>query len=328
MIALLGATGYTGRLVAAELAGRGLAHRLGGRDPARLAALATGGAEAAVVDATDPGRLDAFLSGTDAVITTVGPFARLGPPVVEAAVRNGVAYVDSAGEPAFVRAVYERFAGAPVPVVPACGFEFLVGDLAAAAAARALKGVGEVVVAYELSGVLPSRGTVRSALEVAASSRPSPGAREVRFPEGARKGIAIPSGEEVTVARHLPGAAVRTVVVTSPLLGAVLGAGSRVAGLVRPLAGPLVDRLPSGPGEERRRKARFRVVAEARGEDGSRSSVACEGTDVYGLTSRLLVEAAVRVRGAGAGAQAPAQAFEAEEFLDAVSGGGFAWERF
>ncbi|MDP9070510.1 MAG: NAD(P)H-binding protein [Actinomycetota bacterium] len=327
MIALLGATGYTGRLVAAELTGRGLPHRLGARDPAMLAALAAGGdAEPFVVDARQAGRLDAFLEGADALITTVGPFARLGLAVVEAAVRNEVAYVDSAGEPAFLRTVYERFAAAPVAVVPACGFEFLLADLAAAVAAQGVEGVSEVVTAYELSGVLPSRGTVRTALEVASSSRPSPARREVRFPDGVKVGVSLPWGEEVTVPRHLPGASVTTVMVMAPLLGAVLGVGTGLLRLTRPVVAPLVDRLPSGPGEKRRRRARFRVVAEARAPSGRSSSVACEGTDVYRLTARLLVEAALRARGAGA--LAPAEAFDPEAFLDAVSGEGFSWRRF
>ena len=75
MIALLGATGYTGKLVAAELTKRRLPHRLGGRSPEKLAALPSD-AERFVVDAGEPTRLDAFLDGATALITTVGPFAR------------------------------------------------------------------------------------------------------------------------------------------------------------------------------------------------------------------------------------------------------------
>src|SRR5207302_4168431 len=117
VIALLGATGYTGKLVATELAKRRLPHRLGGRSPQKLAALPSD-AERFVVDAGEPARLDAFLDGATALITTVGPFARLGMPVVEAAARNEVPYVDSTGEEPFVAEVYTRFAHAPVPIVP------------------------------------------------------------------------------------------------------------------------------------------------------------------------------------------------------------------
>src|SRR5204862_474303 len=109
VIALLGATGYTGKLVAAELTKRQLPHRLGGRSPEKLAALPSD-AERFVVDAGEPARLDAFLDGATALITTVGPFARLGMPVVEAVVRNQVPYVDSTGEQPFISDVYQRFA--------------------------------------------------------------------------------------------------------------------------------------------------------------------------------------------------------------------------
>src|SRR3954447_25785136 len=84
VIALLGATGYTGKLTAAELSRRGIPHRLGGRSPEKLAALPSD-AERFVVDVGESGRLDAFLEGASAVITTVGPFNRLGMPAVEAA---------------------------------------------------------------------------------------------------------------------------------------------------------------------------------------------------------------------------------------------------
>src|SRR5437764_5492744 len=166
-IGLLGATGYTGRLVADELAGRNIAHRRGGRSRSRLDALpATPNAETVEVDAQDPAELDAFLDGIDALITTVGPFAELGMPVVEAAVRNNAHYVDSTGEPDFMSDVYAKYADAPVAVVPACGYDYLPADCAAALAARKL-GPGDepidVVVAYQLKDMRPSRGTARTA---------------------------------------------------------------------------------------------------------------------------------------------------------------------
>jgi short subunit dehydrogenase-like uncharacterized protein len=150
VIALLGATGYTGRLVAEELARRGRRYRLGARSRDRLSAVPRAEqAEAIVVDVHDPARLDAFLRGAAVLINTVGPFTSLGLPVVEAAVRNGVAYVDSTGEPGFMAEVYRRFGDAPVPLVPACGFDYIPGDLAAAVAARDLGGaVTEIGVHY------------------------------------------------------------------------------------------------------------------------------------------------------------------------------------
>src|SRR5690242_16053233 len=106
IVALLGATGYTGRLVAAELARRERPYRLGARDARKLASIPRAAhAETATVDARDADSIDVFLRGIDVVINTVGPFAELGMPVVEAAVRNGVAYIDCTGEPGFMSAL-------------------------------------------------------------------------------------------------------------------------------------------------------------------------------------------------------------------------------
>lgn len=332
MIGLLGATGYTGKLVAAELDRRGLAHRRGGRSPERLGALPHSDVgQPFPVDVGERSRLDAFMDGLDVVINTVGPFSQLGMPVVEAAVDNGVNYVDSTGEFGFMNDVYIRFASASVAVVPACGFDYIPGDLAASIAATALgEPAQEVTLAYELLGMVPSRGTVRSgvgAIGEGAEMRPT--ARSARFSGGMRPGLQIPWGEEVTVPRHVAGADVATVVslpglaVMAPLIPLAVQA----ARLALPLAGPIVDRLPEGPPESLRRRARFTVTAEARSASGATAAVSCEGTDPYGLTARCLVEAALQLRGTGA--MAPAEALDPEPFLDAVSGTDpeFSWRR-
>jgi len=107
-IGLLGATGYTGRLTATELALRDLDVRLGGRSAARLAKVdGTAGSERVTVDTTDTRSLSKFLDGLDVVISTVGPFTSLGRPVVDAAVKAGVHYVDSTGEPGFMQELYD-----------------------------------------------------------------------------------------------------------------------------------------------------------------------------------------------------------------------------
>ena len=79
-IVLLGATGYTGRLVAAALAQRGAKPVLAGRDPAKLAPLAErlGGLETAKTDATDVAAVRRLVDRGDVLVTTVGPFVRLG----------------------------------------------------------------------------------------------------------------------------------------------------------------------------------------------------------------------------------------------------------
>ena len=329
-IGLLGATGYTGRLVADELASRNITHRRGGRSRAKLDALPpTPNAETLEVDASNPVELDAFLDGIDALITTVGPFAELGMPVVEAAVRNNCHYVDSTGEPDFMSDVYAKYADAPVAVVPACGYDYLPSDCAAALAARKL-GEGDepidVVVAYDLKNMRPSRGTTRTAVGGIASSVTRMHRIKVSFPEGEKDAVAVPLGERLTVPRHVPNANVTTAFVTRPgvaavadFLGPTVGAFGALLRGAAPVVRRMTDRMSDGPDEATRSRARFRILAEAR-RGPAKSAVLVEGSDVYKLTAVLLVEAALQVQGQGA--MAPAQALEPAEFLDAVSGSG------
>ncbi|MCU1590311.1 MAG: Saccharopine dehydrogenase [Frankiales bacterium] len=333
-VALLGATGYTGRLVAAELARRGIEHRLGGRSAERLEAVPCSGGRH-VVDLADEDSLDEFLAGAEVLITCVGPFAEHGMPVVEAAVRTGTPYVDSTGEFAFMSEVYRRFRDAATPLVPACGFDYIPGDLAAAIAVEELGGVAaEIDVLYRLKGGKPSRGTARSAVGALSAASLTPRRIVVEGPDGPLSAVEVPWGERVTVPLHVPGASVRSGIVAPDAFTRAAALAAPLAQLTTPLtraASPLlhrlVDRMKEGPDPQARGQAHALVVAEAR--NGTRSArVAVHCRDAYGLTARMLVEASQRI--AGTGAQAPAEALSPRAFLDAVSGvddnGELRWE--
>ena len=107
---LFGATGYTGRLVAEAMVERGMRPVLAARGRDALEALAAdlGGLETAVADVSDPAGVRALIEKGDVLLTTVGPFARWGEPAAAAASSAGAHYIDSTGEPAFIRSVYER----------------------------------------------------------------------------------------------------------------------------------------------------------------------------------------------------------------------------
>jgi short subunit dehydrogenase-like uncharacterized protein len=293
-----------------------------------------------IVDVAEPKALAAFMDGLDAVISCVGPFLRYGDPAVDAAVAVGVPYVDSTGETPFMKQVYDRHADAAVPVVPACGFDFVPGDLAAALAAELAGGeVDELVVGYLMRGVRVSRGTMRSAVAAMEHVRFAPRRITVDFPQGPRQAITVPWGEELTVPRFLPGVHVQTAFAVSPTLAYGLGAVGPVlpftAVLTRfatPLLERLVERMPEGPpretGADRAASGgSTQVVVRATGESGT-AGVGVTIGNTYTITATLLVEAAVRVSADGCptGALTPAQAFEPAAFLDAVSGPLLSWE--
>lgn len=137
-VVLLGATGYTGRIVLSEL-GRyaDVPVLLVGRDPSRLRDLAAEsnvGADAVYGDVTADNPLPA-LTPADVVISTVGPFMATGFGVVDAAIAAGAAYLDSTGEPPFIHKMYAtrmtvaRRSGATV--IPAFGYDYVPGAAAA-----------------------------------------------------------------------------------------------------------------------------------------------------------------------------------------------------
>ncbi|MCW2600356.1 MAG: Saccharopine dehydrogenase [Frankiales bacterium] len=332
-VALLGATGYTGRLTAAELERKGIPHRLGGRSKARLAAVPSTG-ERHLVDLADPSSLDGFLDGVDVLITCVGPFTELGMPVVEAAVRTGTPYVDSTGETAFMAEVYRRFRDAASAVVPACGFDYIPGDLGVAVAADALgRTPAEVDVVYAIRHAKPTRGTAHSAVGIITSMRPHLGRLVVRGEDGPVTAVQLPWGEELTVPLHLPTTQVRTGVAAPGWMTRVTEAIAPVAPYTAPatrLASPLLrrwaDRRPEGPSDADRGRAEARTYSVARaGSDEVR--VVVRMRDVYGLTARFLVGASQRLRGTGA--MATAEALPARAFLDEMSyddeGGALSW---
>jgi short subunit dehydrogenase-like uncharacterized protein len=61
-----------------------------------------------VADSNDAASLDAMAGQTRVVLTTAGPFARIGTPVVEACVRQGTNYCDITGEVQWVRAMIDK----------------------------------------------------------------------------------------------------------------------------------------------------------------------------------------------------------------------------
>ena len=173
-IVVFGATGHTGGLLAERLANAGVRALLVGRDGRRVSALAArlGGLDHAMADARRPETVADVLDADSVLVTTVGPFARWGHPVVDAAIKRRAAYIDSTGEPSFIRAVHERHGSrarrAGVPLLPAMGFDYVPGALAgglvlAAAGTAAVRVEIGYFVLGVTSGASTSRGTRRSA---------------------------------------------------------------------------------------------------------------------------------------------------------------------
>lgn len=349
-IILFGATGYTGGRTAEALAGRGARPVLAGRDPSRLAALAErlGGLETARADVTDPQSVRALLAPGDVLVTTVGPFLQLGQAAVDAAVDAGAVYLDSTGEPPFVRRLFERdgrrAADAGATLVPAFGLDYVPGNLAAA---LALDEAGDrahrVDVGYAMDGVSGqafSRGTLVSAAGVLFETGYAfTGGRLVDEPAGRRmwrfeangrprRGLSVGGSEHLTlpslsptlreVGVHLDwfGPATPVAHYMSPLTGLISRLPGAEGGAQR-VAAFLGSRVGEAPSQATVERSRTYTVAEVRDAGGDLvSRVQLSGPEAYGLTADLLAWGAVTAADGGVrgtGALGPVQAFGLEE---------------
>lgn len=326
-LAILGVTGFTGRLVLEEARRAGLDVRLVGRRREALERLAAPAEEVRVADARDREALTAAFDGASVVASLAGPFWEVGVQPVWAAIDAGAHYLDTTGEQAFVRLLHELVNQEyDVALLPAFGFDYVPGDLAARLAAEQVEGpLDEVVVAYSVKGVGTSRGTRRTIGRVMGQgqvawedgrlvdSRFGATTRTVRFPFGERTVVEWSGAEPLTVPRHTDVRNVRSYIRAPALAARAGGLGRLAAPFVR-----LGSRFgPTGPSEESRRRSRFTVVAEARGPGGEGRAV-LGGTDVYGLTARLIVvgaRALMAGEARGTGVLAPAEAFDARTLV-------------
>jgi short subunit dehydrogenase-like uncharacterized protein len=169
---IFGATGFTGRLLAQRLAAQGASPVLAGRSEESLRELAEPlGLEWEVADALRQNSVFALLEPGDVLVSTVGPFLKWGEPAVRAAIAAKGIYIDSTGEPPFIRRVFEEF-GPPAEragaaLLPAMGYDFVPGALAGG---LALEEAGDaavrVDVGYYAFGAGISAGTRRSAVGI------------------------------------------------------------------------------------------------------------------------------------------------------------------
>jgi len=318
----LGATGYTGRLIAHEALRpdlrRGWRVVLAGRSADKLAALrAEFGSdldlETAVVDVNDGVALRRLADDADALITTVGPYLSWGHPALLAALDGQAHYLDISGELEFLRWARERDGDARragIALCPGFGYDGFPGDVLAGLAAQKL-GVTptDARVAYLVRHARVSGGTLRSMVGIGRSggaswhegelvSEPF-GAKtwSVPFPEplGAQSALSAPLADLLTIgpstgatqveAYHVTAAAK----VVSPMAGALARMGPLVfGGPVGQLIEQVAARAPEGPSLKARDKMLAATLAEVRRDQ---QVVRAWGRlrDPYGITAKIVV---------------------------------------
>ncbi len=336
----MGASGFTGRLLAACLAERGTGFIAAGRDEGRLRA-AVGHIDAVVgirtVDVRDEATLRHVLGEADVVVSSVGPFAEMGAATFVAAQSESTAYVDVAGEPSFVRWCFDRRDRATAVAVPGCGLNGGIGDLLAHVAGSAVGEPAELHVAYLVRG-RGMAGSPAMRRSVAATLDQPPFAyvdgelvreptgqvrRPAWFPRpvGPRSSAGFHGLEPITVPFHLPSLRlVRTYLAVPGVLADAAGlalAWRPARRVLTRLAGRWRWEVP----DRLRAAVRWVCLAEAVSADGRIARGWANGSDVHASTAELAAEVATRLMTGmrTPGVRAASEAVDAGSVLDALA---------
>lgn len=323
MIAVYGASGHTGELVARELLDRGREPLLLARGRERLEAVGArlgkpGACRVVAVD--DRARLQEHLACAQAVINCAGPFSRTAQRVGQAAIEAGIPYVDVSAEPQVMKELGDTWGPlaerAGVALVSGAGFYFALGDCLAGRLAPGSGPFSRITVAYLVDDWRMTRASRETAMALMGQPRlvyesgrlaeRSPDRLVTRFdfpsPHGEQEVIAYPGGEVLTIPAHAPVEEVR-VLMTTRTFGADTFASDDVDA-------------------EHRGRSSFVIVVEAEGRLGC-ARVSIAGRDIYRVGAVTAVEAAMRLARSPAeaprGPLAPAQVLDARKLTERLA---------
>ena len=328
-VLLYGATGFTGRLLAAHLHETDTDLVLAGRDGAAMTRLATElNVPARVFELTED--FDAALADVAVVVHAAGPFQQTAAPMMAACIRTRTHYLDVAGEwPVFQDAMHRGLAAGAngVMLLPGAGFAIVASDCLLALAAASLPEVRVLRLATSRPAML-ARGSVRSATGLTRPTvlarrdgvlREEPAGTTMRhfdFGDGPRPAVAVTWPDVVTGGFTTGVGTIETYSEADWTERLTFRVCSAASPWTSSPAGQAVSRVLSrawiaSPTEAARAKAGFTLVAEATDRWKRSIGLRLRTPDGYTVTVRAVGEILRRVLDGAAepGFRTPASLF-------------------
>ncbi len=133
------ATGFTGKQAAAYIAKTApstVRWAIAGRNRNKLEQVKSAldlQVDVIVADSLDIPAINSLVASTRVILTTVGPYALYGEPLIRACAESGVDYVDITGETPFIRQMIDdceaKAVSTGAKIVPFCGFDSIPSDI-------------------------------------------------------------------------------------------------------------------------------------------------------------------------------------------------------
>jgi short subunit dehydrogenase-like uncharacterized protein len=140
-VVLYGATSFVGKIASHYLQNRdndGITLAVAARSQSKLDDLLAelpgdNKPDVIIADANDTESLNKLCALTKVVISTVGPYALYGEPLIQACIKEQADYVDLTGEPQWIKRMVDKYQDAAqeadVRLVNCCGFDSIPSDL-------------------------------------------------------------------------------------------------------------------------------------------------------------------------------------------------------
>ncbi|PWC18816.1 saccharopine dehydrogenase family protein [Brenneria corticis] len=315
---IYGASGYTGRLITSCLAPMGLNAIIAGRNEAKVAPLAAQYAMPfRIFDLDNSDAIDRALTDVSVLLNCAGPFLATARPLMTAALRNGVHYLDTAAEPdsyLLAEQVAQKASETGVMLLPGCGGSVAMLGCLTAYAVERIAVPAQILIALHVSGMM-SRG---SALSAAGSisqetlkrygghlvARKPDECRSFNFGQGAVSCFPVTLPDLITLWRQTAAPDIETFVHIS---GNTFPAGE-------------ISTMPEGPDEAERKRHRYQASVTVTAEDGAQSQAILDTVNGYTFTAMAAAEAARRVQNGDVrpGFQTPAGLF-GKTFAEAIA---------
>lgn len=292
---IYGAVGYTGGMAAEHAASAGLDLVLAGREKDRRALEALAGllgADVRLFSLDDPYAIERGLQGIFVLLNSAGPFTNTAAPLMSAAVRTGVHYLDFSAELHTYRealALDGQARAAGVMLLPGSGGSVaILVSLAGHAVAR-VKDPRTISIALDVAGAM-SRGSATRAkqnivtqilylMDVELVARSPEEVRDFDFGKGPQSSFPVTLPDRLTIHQATGVAHIETFVHVTE---GALPTGKFHA-------------LPAGPGIEERSANRYHAAVEVSGADGTEARSVLDTVNGYTFTSMAAAEAARRV---------------------------------
>jgi len=335
---IYGATGFTGKLVAAEAVKRGHRPILAGRNPEKLARLAADLDLAYVAFTLDDVNLIAeHIADMDIVYHAAGPFIHTAEPMLKACLATKTHYLDITGEIHIIERTFaydETARKIGISLISGAGFDVVPTNCLAKYVADQVPGAHKLeIVIAAISRV--SAGTAKSAIEMAhmpgkirrngiLEDYPmGVGGRKVKMPLGEIYVLPIPWGDldtayratgipNITTYLQMPEAMVSLTRMSAPILKTIFQSS-----FMRKNAGALMNLFAHGPSDHLRETGRSFIWAKAEDDAGNFAEAWLETLEAYQFTAVVAVLAVEHiVANQPAGALPPAIAFGADFVLE------------